>query len=147
MAVLDRIRALFQAEDDLELTARQIAHRLNVKVLTVGVPLSHLYKVGFLARRHDVGHHRGGNRRLLYRKALPVPLPERIEQFLREHPGEHHVDTVANALGIVSTTASRHLLDMTHAGVVIRRRDIDTRTGIGGQRRWLYRLAPKETTP
>lgn len=68
-------------------------------------------------------------------------LPERIEQFLRNHPGEHHVDTVANALHIVSTTASRHLLDMTHAGVVVRRRDIDTHTGLGGQRRYLYQLS------
>lgn len=71
-----------------------------------------------------------------------MTIPERIEQFLRQNPGEHHVDTVANALQVMSNTASRHLLDMAHEGVVVRRRDIDTRTGHGGQRRYLYQLNP-----
>lgn len=67
-----------------------------------------------------------------------MSLSDDIETFLKQNPGEHHADAIANAVGIVSTTASRHLLDMFEAGTVDRR--LGPRTGLGGRRRYLYRI-------
>lgn len=75
-----------------------------------------------------------------------MALPDTIVMFLRQNPGEHHVDTIANALGIASNTASRHLADLTESATVARRRDMTNHAGQGGQRRYLYTLTAQTPT-